>query len=97
MHLLSTWQMLATQSFKINLTIIWSYYVVIKKETERMCNKMNDNLKRDYIETTLERFKNDPKKKWRGVKSAKRGGHSIGAFRPYPFVSKIFVQPVSKC
>ena len=37
------------------------YHFQLKRDTEKCCIRLNDNLKRDYIETTLERFKHDPK------------------------------------
>ena len=39
------------------------------KETQRLVQKTKNQLKRNYVENTLDKFKNDPKKLWQNIRN----------------------------
>ncbi len=44
------------------------YHLLLKLSARRECNRLRNQLKRDYIRTTLERHKHNPKKVWQTIK-----------------------------
>ena len=40
-----------------------------KKETQRLVQRTKNQLKRNYVETTLNKYRNDPKKLWRNIRN----------------------------
>ncbi len=43
------------------------HHLALKKMARRECNRLRDQLKRDYLRKTLERFHNNPKKIWNTI------------------------------
>ena len=44
-------------------------HLKLKKDAERMCDRLNAQLKRDYIENTLDKHRDNPKKLWRHIRN----------------------------
>ncbi len=45
------------------------YHVLLKRDAQRMCQRSKNSLKREYIRTTLDRHKHNPKKIWRSIRN----------------------------
>ena len=45
------------------------YHTQLKSDTEKACIKLNNDLKRDYVENALNQHRHDPKKLWRAIRN----------------------------
>ncbi len=45
------------------------YHNLLKKDAQRMCQRSKNQLKREYIRTTLDRHRHNPKKIWRSIRN----------------------------